>query len=174
MRTTIQALLADPPPLLWPQPPSKQADEILKVIQALERAPLTELRKAWKDRYGQPVPAPTSPGLLLRLLAWRIQADAFGGHSPEVLRVLNEPVERRKKAAPENEDAVLRVGTELKRDWKGRVHQVVVTRDGFGHQGTTYKSLSEVARAITGTKWSGPRFFGLKDSNNRPRAGVGQ
>ncbi len=167
---TIASLLKDPPPLLWPQPPSKRADEIKKVIHDLEAAGLPELRKAWKDRYGQPVPAPTSPSLLLRFLAWRIQADAFGGHSAEVLRVLNEPVTRRKAAAPSNEDADLRVGTELKRDWKGRVHHVVVTRDGFGHHGKTYKSLSEVARAITGTKWSGPRFFGLKDSKNRPRA----
>jgi hypothetical protein len=170
MRNTIQALLANPPPLLWPQPASNRADEIRKVIQDLEQAPLSELRKAWKERYGLPVPVPTSPSLLLRFLAWRIQADAFGGHSPEVLRILNEPVTRRKGAAAENNDANLRVGTELKRDWKGRVHQVVVTRDGYGHMGKTYKSLSEVARAITGTKWSGPRFFGLKDSKNRPRA----
>lgn len=171
---TIQSLLADPPPLLWPQPPSQKADEIRKIIQDLEQAPLTDLRKAWRDRYGQPVPAPTSTGLLLKLLAWRIQADAFGGHSPEVLQILNEPVVRRKASAPETSDTTLRVGTELKRDWKGRVHNIIVTRAGFGHQGKTYKSLSEVARAITGTKWSGPRFFGLKDSRNQPRAGVGR
>ncbi|MDX2145204.1 MAG: DUF2924 domain-containing protein [Rhodospirillaceae bacterium] len=166
----LKELLKSKPPLIWPQKPSNKATEIRKVIQDLEASPLPKLRDAWAHRYGKPVPAPTSRSLLLRLLAWRIQADAFGGHKPEVLQILNEPVVRKgKNAADPPSDMKLRIGTVLKREWHGRQREVVVKADGFAYEGKMYSTLSEAARAITGTKWSGPRFFGLKDSKDRPR-----
>lgn len=159
---TLASLLKTKPPLIWPQPPSEKANSIKKQIQALEASPLDALRTEWRQRYGEPVPTPRSKDLLLRFLAWRIQADAFGGHSPEVLKILNEPVEPKKKRKAQPENATLRKGTLLKRDWAGRQHVVTVTADGFLHEKKPYKSLSEVARKITGTRWSGPRFFGLE------------
>ena len=171
---SLKDLLKTPPALLWPQPPSEKATQIKGTIGELEGMSKAQLREAWAIRYGRPVPAPESRTMLLRLLAWRIQADAFGGHSPEVLRILNEPIGRKKAGSPPaGSDTSLKVDTVLKRDWRGRVHQVVVRQDGFGHEGKTYKTLSEVARVITGTKWSGPRFFGLKDSKHRPSVGAG-
>jgi hypothetical protein len=166
----IKSLLKTKPPLIWPQPPSDKATAIRKEIQDLEASPLPKLREAWAQRYGKPVPAPTCRKLLLRLLAWRIQANAFGGHKPEVLQILNEPIVRRAKTPTDaHTDMKLRIGTVLKREWLGRERQVVVKADGFAYEGKMYRTISEVARAITGTKWSGPRFFGLKDSKNRPR-----
>lgn len=170
---SLKELLDTPPPLLWPQPPSEKASAVEKTVLELETLSQVQLREAWIKRYGKPVPAPRSTSLLLRLLAWRIQADAFGGHKPEVLRVLNAPITPHKVKKKPSPDADLPNGTILKRDWKGAVHHVHVTKEGFGHKGTTYKTLSEAAHAITGTKWSGPRFFGLKDSKNRPRLGAG-
>jgi len=166
----LKTLLKTKPPLIWPQPPSEKATTIRKTIQDLEVAPLPKLREAWAQRYGKPVPAPTSRSLLLRLLAWRIQAEAFGGHKPEVLQILNEPITRRPKTPTDaHTDMKLRIGTVLKREWLGRERQVIVKADGFAYEGKMYKTISEVARAITGTKWSGPRFFGLKDAKGRSR-----
>lgn len=159
---TLAALLKSKPPLIWPQPASERATSVKNQIEALQAAPLEVLRDEWSKRYGKPVPVPRSKDLLLRFLAWRIQADAFGGHSPEVLKILNEPVERKSKLKAQPESATLRKGTLLKRDWAGKQHIVTVTTDGFVHEGTAYKSLSEVARKITGTRWSGPRFFGTE------------
>lgn len=167
----LKTLLKTKPPLIWPQRPSEKATDIRKMIQDLEASPLPKLREAWSQRYGKPVPAPTSRSLLLRLLAWRIQADAFGGHKPEVLQILNEPINRKPKT-PAWGDAKLRIGTVLKREWLGRERQVVLKADGFAYEGKIYKTISEAARAITGTKWSGPRFFGLKDTKGNPRPGV--
>jgi hypothetical protein len=159
---TLAALLKTKPPLIWPQEPSEQATAIETEIRALEAVSLAALRQEWRRRYGEPVPVPRSRDLLLRLLAWRIQAKAFGGLSPETLRILNEPVTTRRKKKAEPDSPSLRKGTVLKRDWRGRQHYVTVIAEGYGHDGKTYKSLTEVARAITGTKWSGPRFFGLE------------
>jgi len=134
-----------PPPLLWLQPASEKATEVKDTVLGLQALPQMQLRKEWLKRYGAPIPAPRSTSLLLRLLAWRIQADAFGGHSPEVLMLLNEPVkhaEPKKKTTPDDD---LPSGTVLKRDWRGRVHRVFVTKDGFGHEGKTYKTLPRSA-----------------------------
>ncbi len=165
---SLKSLLRSKPPLVWPQPPSDKATAIRKLVQDLEVAPLPKLRDAWAQRYGKPVPAATSRKLLLRMLAWRIQGDAFGGHKPEILQILTEPIVRRPKTPMDAAtDMKLRIGTVLKREWHGREHQVVVKAEGFAHEGKMYGTLSEAARAITGTKWSGPRFFGLKDTKNR-------
>lgn len=170
----LTSLLRSKPPLLWPVPPSKRATAVKKTIEDLQAASLTKLRHAWTERYGHPVPAPSSRPLLLKLLAWRIQADAFGGLKPETLKVLNEPLTRKLKAqgADKAEPSTLRVGTVLKREWRGVNHEVAVTREGFRHKGKTYKTSSEVACAITGTRWSGPLFFGLRKAKPKTTAGA--
>lgn len=96
-----------------------------------------------------------STELLSRLLAWRIQADAFGGLDAATIRFL-----RSSPGTPAPRS--LMPGTRLAREWQGLRHEVEVLEEGFRHQGTTYRSLSEAARAITGTRWNGHRFFGLR------------
>jgi hypothetical protein len=105
----------------------------------------------------QPKPAPSNAGT--KHLAWRIQADAFGGLDAATIRLLG------------NEKAPLMVaeqpGARLARDYAGRRHEVVVIEDGVVYDGNRYGSLSEVARIITGQRWNGPRFFGLRRENVR-------
>jgi len=126
-------------------------------VEALERLDLAGLREEWRRRFGQ-VPTIRSRDILRRALAFELQADAFGGLDPEVKRRL-----RRYDVAPKRKKAGLQPGTKIVREWRGSRHEVQVLDGGFAHEGTTYASLSEVARAITGARWSGPRFFGLKD-----------
>jgi len=121
------------------------------------RLDLAGLRAAWLRRYGKPC-GMRSRDLIRRILAFELQADAFGGLDPEVKRKLRRVDLKAGKKKPG-----LQPGTKLIREWRGGRHEVEVVNGGFVHEGTRYTSLSEVARAITGTRWSGPRFFGLKE-----------
>jgi hypothetical protein len=95
--------------------------------------------------------------LLARLLAWRIQADAFGGLDAATVRLL----ETRQLPAPQPQ---LHAGIRLSREWLGKRHDVEVLENGFRYGDREYRSLSEVARTITGSRWNGPRFFGLRSA----------
>jgi len=131
------------------------SESLAAVLQDLENAGLEPLRNAWRARYG-PAPKLRSPELLRRLLAWRIQADELGGLDWEARRDLQrtQAPTKRQTLAP---------GTKLAREWQGRRYEVEVTDAGVTWEGRAYASLSEVARAITGVRWNGPRFFGLRD-----------
>src|SRR5260221_11378100 len=116
--------------------------------------------------------------LLFRMLAYRLQADHLGDLDSETRRLLDrsgDPIEIGRLAAERNHrQTKLRPGTLLTREWDGRLQQVMVLADGFAWNGKTYRSLSKVAFAITGSRWSGPRLFGLDQppSERRPcRAG---
>jgi hypothetical protein len=124
-------------------------------IVALETLDLEGLRAAWQAAYGPP-PKLRSVALLRLVLAWRLQADALGGLDRETRRKLARtgPVQA--------EGLELGIGTVLSRDWQGRRIEVVVERDGFRHDGRLYPSLSAAATAIAGSRWNGPRFFGLR------------
>jgi hypothetical protein len=123
---------------------------------ALEGLGLDALRSEWRVRYGAP-PLLRSPELLAMMLAWRIQAEAEGGLDAETRRALRRPVAKA-RAAPRPS-----AGTKLVREWQGVRHEVtVVGEGGFVYRGERFGSLSQVARAITGTRWNGPRFFGLR------------
>nr|WP_166179441.1 DUF2924 domain-containing protein [Altererythrobacter segetis] len=138
-----------------PKPVSSQdAEAVTAEVRALATLNLAGLRQVWRCRYGAP-PHLRSRELFARLLAWRMQADAFGGLDQAFLRLL----QGRQPAA---EPPPLPLGTRLTREWQGRRYQVEVTEEGFVHAGATYASLSAIARAITGTRWNGPRFFGLR------------
>lgn len=132
--------------------------DISEQVSSLINMGLSELRVEWEGRYGAP-PKHRAPDLLRRVLAWRIQADAFGGLDATTVRLLG------------NQKAPLIVaeqpGTRLARDYAGRRHEVVVVEDGVVYEGKRYGSLSEVARIITGQRWNGPRFFGLRRENVR-------
>ena len=130
-------------------------ESINNEVRALASLDLDTLRGEWRLRYGAP-PKLRSPDFLRRMLAWRIQVAAFGGLDAETRRRLRrEPAARPLAPAP-------RAGTRLAREWQGVTHEVEVVTDGFVYGGRQFASLSEVARTITGARWNGPRFFGLR------------
>jgi Protein of unknown function (DUF2924) len=142
------------------------ADEIAH----LRNLDLKGLRSRWQSVTGREAAHHLPRHLLFALLAYRIQADAMGDLDADTVRHL-----KKIGSARSNPEAVplteafdqrrreLLLGTVLKREWNGHNHQVMVVDNGFCWEGRTYDSLSKIAREITGTKWNGPRFFGLRD-----------
>lgn len=127
-------------------------------VAALEPMTLAELRVEWEGRYGAP-PKHRAPDLLRRVLAWRIQADAYGGLDAATKKLIaNDRLPLMVAEQP---------GTRLAREYAGRRHEVVMVEGGVVYDGNRYGSLSEVARLITGQRWNGPRFFGLRQENVR-------
>jgi hypothetical protein len=139
--------------------------------EALSRLPtldIGELRRQWRSLYKAEAPRHLSRELLVRAIAYRMQELAGGGLRPEPQRQLLRIAKDFKEtgAATIRGRPELKPGTRLMREWQGRSYDVLVLDDGFSWQGTRYRSLSAIARKITGTAWSGPLFFGLKP--NRP------
>ncbi|MCA0273120.1 MAG: DUF2924 domain-containing protein [Proteobacteria bacterium] len=124
-------------------------------IEALAGLDLAALRSLWEDRIG-PAPKLRSPELLRHLLAWRLQVEAFGDLDRETRRRLAT------RGPVEAEGRQFGIGAILRRDWQGQRIEVVVETGGFRWEGQMFPSLSAVARAATGTRWNGPRFFGLR------------
>jgi Protein of unknown function (DUF2924) len=128
-----------------------------------------QLRAEWASLFGNPAPRRVSRDILLRGIAYRLQEKVYGGLKPATIKRLKRlasGVQDGGRPAPAPA-ASLRPGTRLLREWNGRTETVDVLQDGFEWRGTRYRSLSAIARAITGVQWSGPKFFGLLD---RPRA----
>ena len=130
----------------------------------------------WHSLRGRPAPKHLPKHLLLRLLAYQLQAAAHGDLDPATRRYLDqvasapsggEPVQ-----LPVPNARAVRPGTVLVREWAGGVCHVMALEDGFAWNGTTYRSLSQVARAITGTRWNGRRFFGVGTANGPTALGV--
>jgi hypothetical protein len=139
------------------------AQNIGSEIKELGSLDLEGLRSRWKELFDQNPPAFRSPDIFRRMLAARIQERAFGGLAPDLktrLRKLAKAFERNRGPFPSS--LTLKTGSVLAREWKGAIHKVRVLRNGFEYEGARFNSLSEVARKITGTRWSGPLFFGLK------------
>jgi Protein of unknown function (DUF2924) len=138
----------------------------------LPKTPIADLRKRYRELFRTEPPKAFGPDLLRRSIAHRIQEKAYGGFSALTRRLLDQLV----KAAMAKPNGRLELprrikpGSELVRTWKGRTYRVMVMADGFAHDGRTFASLSEIASEITGTKWNGPRFFGLRSSVNREGA----
>ena len=132
-------------------------------IADLRSLAIDVLRRHWRVIFGRAPPADLSKDLLRRMIAWHLQERAFGGLDGESLRFLDGLA--RHGSSPRRQ---LKPGTVLVRDYQGQLHTVTVAPDGFDWQGTTYRSLSAIARAITGTAWSGPRFFALARGNGTP------
>jgi hypothetical protein len=132
-------------------------------IAALQEMSPAALRAEWRKVYRMPAPD-LSRDLLARGIAYRLQEKESGGLSASVERRLFALADeaRTGKAAPPPVSTILRPGMQLVRSWNGQTHCVVVTEGGFLWNGASHGSLSSIAQAITGTKWSGPRFFGLR------------
>lgn len=135
--------------------PEIPIDRQLKGLQDLD---LEGLRAVWRERYGPP-PRLRSVELLRLSLAWRLQAEASSGLDRETKRKL------KRSGALEAEGLGLGVGARLRREWQGSIVEVDVEADGFRWEDTLYPSLSAAATAITGTRWNGPRFFGLRKAD---------
>ena len=131
---------------------------------------VTELRCRWRTVFGRQPPPHLPRHLLLRVLAYRLQAEQLGDLAPETVRLLDRtgsPEQAGQRAVDEGRrSAALKPGTVLGREWNGQMHRVAVLADGFAWNGKTYSSLSKVAFAITGTRWNGPRFFALRDKRS--------
>jgi hypothetical protein len=143
-------------------------------IAHLRGLDLKGLRSRWQSVFQRPAPAHLTRHLLFSVITYRLQADRFGDLDHATLQVLDRTVA--KEAGPamsvrlasfDQKRTELTPGTVLVREWDRRSQRVMVMADGFAWNGQTYDSLSKVAFAITGTKWNGPRFFGLRDKEVR-------
>jgi hypothetical protein len=145
-------------------------------IARLRDLDVGQLQSRWHTLFGRRPPPHLSRHLLFRVVAYRLQAEVFGDLDAESQRLLDRSVspeeagQRAVEVARRTMD--LRPGTVLAREWNGQMHRVAVLADGFAWNGRTYPSLTKVAFAITGTRWNGPRFFGVRDkplkSETRP------
>jgi hypothetical protein len=131
-------------------------------VAALPKTPTPELKRMWRELFDREPPG-FSRNYLISRLAYRIQELAYGGLKPATRARLGELADALDpKAARKRVINGPVVGTQLIREWRGVEHNVTVLADGFEWEGRRYKSLSAVARAITGTRWNGPMFFGLR------------
>ncbi len=129
-------------------------------LPGLDRTGLVE---QWRNLYGTEPPAYISRSLLIRAIAYRLQENALGGLKPSTRRFLAQVAENAFAGRqPPISPSTIKPGTRLLREWHGVTHEVIVREDSVTYAGKNYRSLSEVARTITGARWSGPRFFGLK------------
>ena len=129
-----------------------------------------ELRAAWREQYRKPAPD-IGPALLRRGIAWRLQARVHGGLSTSTrnaVETARRRLERSGSVTPARE-ITIKPGTQLVREWHGKTYNVLVLNEGFEHEGRRYESLSQIARDITGARWSGPRFFGLRKRKYPPK-----
>ena len=141
-------------------------DSLDRIREALTRLPTcnrAELTAEWLRLYRTKPPAQIGRNLLMAAVAYRLQEQILGGLQPELRRQLRAIAgQARHGGEPALAAPRLKPGTKLLRDWQGHTHEVLVGENGFLWQQAQYRSLSQIARAITGTRWSGPVFFGLK------------
>ena len=134
-------------------------------IHTLRQLSLSQLRARWQEVMGSPPPIALSREVLYAYLAWQLQAQHGGGLPPPIQRKLNSLVSALaggKGPRSPQRSARFQAGTVLTRAWRGTSHTVVVQPDGFAFEGERYRSLSDIARRITGTHWNGTAFFGLR------------
>jgi hypothetical protein len=137
-------------------------------IAQLRELDVSTLRARWCVVFQKDAPLRLSRHLLMRVLAYRLQADHLGDLDAGSQRLLDSPTSPEQVGArvieARRRRISLRPGTVLTREWKGRMQRVAVMADGFAWNGTTYPSLSRIACVITGTRWNGPKFFGLRNT----------
>ena len=157
----------------------KAAIDVAKALARLSELTIFELRGEWRRLHRMPPPMRLSRDLLTRGITYKLQERAYGGLSMATARKLEraaaDPLGR--GAAKPTPPISLKPGTRLVREWRGVTHMVLIHADGVEWRGQRYRSLTIVARKITGARWSGPRFFGLRrrqlDSSSTARTGHG-
>ena len=147
---------------------SKATEEQIEIeIARLATMPIAELRVRWRVEFKAEPPKAFGPDLLRRNLAQKIQEDAFGGLPVAARRLLTQLIAQGAKNAgkivlPRR----IKPGAILVREWKGKTHRITALKEGFAFDGKPYSSLSVIARLITGARWNGPRFFGLRNDKD--------
>ena len=144
---------------------ARRLDDVANELAAIPELSRTALVERWVAAYGRPPPKGLSRRLLEYAAAWHLQSQAFGRLDRALRRRLQRSAtpgaERTSRVSPGVGSKGLPPGSRLVREWHGRIYTVDVLETGFMLDGKSYGSLSRVARAITGARWSGPRFFGL-------------
>jgi hypothetical protein len=138
--------------------PPEQINDVLAILKS---APIADLRSEWRAIFRTEPPSAFGPDLLRRSLAQHRQERGFGGLSGRAIYTLKHKKSGRIEVARR-----IKIGAVLVRQWKGQTFRVTVADRGFVFNGETFASLSEIARKITGTRWNGPRFFGLRASSH--------
>jgi Protein of unknown function (DUF2924) len=143
---------------------SKSPETISRKLASLESSPIKVLKQQWRALYGSEPPHRVSRELLTRAVAYRIQEQARGGLKPSTRRLLVRLGNDARRGRPLKFEPVTAAsaGTVLVRDWHGTAHEVRVLDQGVLYKRKRYRSLTEVAKLITGAHWNGPRFFGLR------------
>jgi hypothetical protein len=162
--------------------PTPRPKGILARTAALVELDANGLCLQWRNHLGGTPPAHLPRWLIMKILAYRIQVAAFGGLDKETLRVLRQPKGHRlvssdlhpfeARVPTTREGTTLKAGALLAREWNGRLERVMILDQGFAWNGETYDSLSQVAKAMTGTSWNGHRFFGLRTARSERSAMV--
>jgi hypothetical protein len=147
-------------------------DNLADQLDSLPRMGKEALSTLWRQLFQSAPPDQLRRPLMVRILAYRIQEQASGGLSPgarqrlrQMARALEKDPGAEISAAP-----AFKAGTRLIRQWQDQTYVVTVKENGYEYQGSLYQSLSEIARLITGTRWSGPLFFGLRSSPAKSHA----
>ena len=144
------------------------------IVGNLEGLDLDGVRRQWRAHLGGEPPTHLSRWLLMKVLAYRLQSEAFGDLDKSIRRILRSgeedgvgaPFDRR---APQTREGVgLKAGALLVREWNGKLERVMILEQGFAWNGQTFGSLSQIAKAMTGTNWNGHRFFGLRQGKTAP------
>jgi hypothetical protein len=152
--------------------------DVAQQLKILPKLTAPELRALWQQTFNRPQPKWVQKDFLVRALAYHFQEKVFGGLKPAARRQLlryAEEVASKGDSITSLDKRRIKPGTRIVRQWKGETHLITALEQGFEYRSRRYKSLSEIARLITGTRWSGPAFFGLKrpvaPSNADSRAG---
>ncbi len=138
--------------------PEKLTTDCAREIAGLSALPRADLVERWIELHGSAPLKTMTKDLFVRGIAYEMQVRQIGGLTPAEKKALGALAQGRTDPSP----GTLKAGTRLYRSWQGVTQEVLVLEGGYGWRGKSYASLSEVARAITGTRWSGPRFFGLR------------
>ena len=152
-----------------------QRPQVLRQIAELQRLPMPELMERWRVLMGSEPPPYNKPFLLKRLI-YRVQELAYGGLPMSAYQKMDQALNevgydelgaviiagKAQKPVPNRKPGISVIGTQLVREWNENRYEVLVTHDGFEFEGRLYKSLTAITKAITGTHWNGPQFFGLR------------
>jgi hypothetical protein len=141
--------------------PRVSPEGLAQELSRLSHESRDSLAQRWVALFGTAPPARTSRSLLMRAVAYKLQERTYGGVPASIRRMLLAEPGARPSRRPSRQASA---GTVLLREWRGKTHQVTIGEEGVLYHGKHYRSLSEVARIITGSHWSGPAFFGLKNN----------
>jgi hypothetical protein len=144
--------------------PDPSNSDLKRTLDELGKSRIDDLRRTYSSLFSAPPPAAFGPDLLRRSIAQRLQENAYGKLNASTQRELDRVAALLARAPDGRIELPRRIkpGSILVRDWKGTSHRVTVLDQGFGYDDRIFESLSEIARLITGTRWNGPRFFGLR------------